>query len=354
MLFSKETLKSNAASKGIDNIEDESYRVLSQDLEYRIKELCQEAAKFMHASHRRKLNTSDINNALISRNVEPLFGYESQEILMFKGLPSGSFYVPDEEIDLEEYLEKPLPKIPLRPYIQSHWLAIEGVQPPIQQNPIMLEKQAPKNDIISNFQEEMVIKKQIKHRLTKELNMYFEKILEVMDKDLSISMDCLENETGIQQLVPYFIHQFNTDLRNEITNSEKVKTICLMYFSLLKNKFLFIDPYLHEILPSLLTCVVGKSSDVSVRETASDVVKYVFDHYSCNYLTLAPRIINTLKGAWLDDDKKMESRVAALKCMCSLSKETIKGYLEPNIDKISSHEIKELSAQIIRDALNSE
>ena len=79
MLFSKDTLKSFAASKGIENIEEESYRILSQDLEYRIKEVCQEAAKFMHASHRKKLNTSDVNNALISRNVEPLFGYESQE-----------------------------------------------------------------------------------------------------------------------------------------------------------------------------------------------------------------------------------------------------------------------------------
>ena len=58
----------------------------------------------------------------------------------FRGLPCNIYYVPDEEIDLEEYLEKPLPKIPLKPYIQSHWLAIEGVQPPIQQNPVFNRK----------------------------------------------------------------------------------------------------------------------------------------------------------------------------------------------------------------------
>ncbi|EED44428.1 transcription initiation factor TFIID subunit [Enterocytozoon bieneusi H348] len=352
MLFSKDTLKSFAASKGIENIEEESYRILSQDLEYRIKEVCQEAAKFMHASHRKKLNTSDVNNALISRNVEPLFGYESQEILIFKGLPSNSYFVPDEEIDLEEYLDKPLPKIPLRPYIQSHWLAIEGVQPPIQQNPIILERQQPKNDPISNFQEEMIIKKQIKHRLTKELNMYFEKILQVMETDPSISMECLENETGIQQLVPYFIHQFNTDIRNNIGNTLKAKTICLMYFSLLKNKFLFIDPYLHEILPSLLSCVVGKSVSHDVRDVAIDVIKYVYDNFSCNYLTLAPRIVNTLKSAWLNEEKIPESRLAAIKCLSVLSSKIVENFLTSELETIQSDDVRQKSYDIIKSVLN--
>lgn len=347
MFFSKETLKAYAASKGIENVEEESFRVLSQDLEYRIKEICQEASKFMLASHRTKLNTMDVNNALVSRNIEPYFGYESQDILMFKGLPSSSYFVPDEEINLEEFLERPLPKIPLKPYVQSHWLAIEGVQPPIQQNPIMVDKQEVKNDHVSNLQEEMVIKKQIKHRLTKELNMYFEKILQVMDTEPTISMNCLENETGIQQLVPYFIHQFNTDIKAEIKDTERVKTLCLMYYSLLKNKFLFLDPYLHEILPTLLTCVIGKSVTQEVREIATDVVKFVFDRYSSNYVTLAPRIVNTLKNNWLDPEKSEESRLAGLKCLCCLSNEVLQGHFLSHIESISDVEFKEKCESII-------
>ncbi|ORD95095.1 TFIID 70K sub [Enterospora canceri] len=351
MLFSKDTLKAFAESKGVEQMDNDAYRVLSQDLEYRIKEVCQEAAKFMHACHRTKLSTTDINNALISRNVDPLFGYESQDILMFKGLPSGAYFVPDEEIDLEEYLDKPLPKIPLKPYVQSHWLAIEGVQPPIQQNPIMLDKPAQKNDHISNFQEDMIIKKQIKHRLTKELNMYFEKILQVMDTNPAISMDCLENETGIQQLVPYFIHQFNTDLRNDISNENRSKTICLMYYSLLKNKFLFIDPYLHEILPSLLTCVIGSSVTEDVRNTAMDVIRYVYDHFSCSYLTLAPRIVKTLKTHWENESKSPESRIAAIKCLCLLSREIVQEHLSKSIESIQNEEVKKASQDFVKNAL---
>ncbi|KAL6122888.1 TFIID 70K subfamily [Nucleospora cyclopteri] len=347
MLFTKDTLKSFAASKGIDNIEEESYRILSQDLEYRIKEVCQEAAKFMTASHRTKLNINDINNALISRNVEPLFGYESQEVLLFRGLPCNAYHVPDEEIDLEEYLERPLPKIPLKPYIQSHWLAIEGVQPPIQQNPIIIDKPTVKNDNISNYQEEMVVIKQIKHRLTKELNMYFEKILQVMETDPSISMDCLSNETGIQQLVPYFIYHFNNELRNDIKNSEKAKTLCLMYFSLLKNKFIFIDPYLHEILPSLLTCVVGKSPTDDVRNTAIDVLKFLHSTFSYKYKTLAPRMISTLKKSLLNKEKAVECRKAAAKCLSILSPEIAKNHIVPHISEFKNEELRRYCLELV-------
>ena len=348
MFFSKETIKNYASSKGLESIEDDSYRVLSQDLEYRIKEVCQEAAKFMHASYRTKLNTTDINNALISRNIDPFFGYESQDILMFKGLPSSTYFVPDEEIDLEEFLERPLPKIPLKPYIQSHWLVIEGVQPPIQQNPIMSEKQQISLDHISAAQDEMIIKKQIKHRLTKELNVYFEKILQVMDTDPAISMDCLENETGIQQLVPYFIHQFNSDLKNNVKKNGKVKIICSMYYAMLKNKFLFLDPYLHEILPSLLTCIIGKSFTNDVRELASDVIKHIFYVYSGKYVTLAPRIVNTLKNNWLDESKTVESRTYGFKCLCMLSKDIIIGHLKDDIEKIKNENVKSESINFMK------
>jgi transcription initiation factor TFIID subunit 6 len=149
MLFSKETLRSYAHSKGITSIDDEALRILAQDLEYRIKELCQEASKFMLASRRTKLTIDDVNYALISRNIEPLFGYDPQESLMFKSLPSNIYYVPDEEVDLEEYLNRPLPKIPHRPSINSHWLAIEGVQPQIPQNPLFVEKPVVKQDVLT-------------------------------------------------------------------------------------------------------------------------------------------------------------------------------------------------------------
>ncbi|EEQ81386.1 hypothetical protein NCER_102196 [Vairimorpha ceranae BRL01] len=329
MLFSLETLKSYAQSVGITNIDDDALRILSQDLEYRIKEICQEGSKFMLASKRTKLSIEDINYGLISRNVDPLFGYDPQDNLVFKGLPSGIFYVPDEELDIEEYLERPLPKIPLNTSIQSHWLAIEGVQPQTAQNPILIQKTEQKKDTLITYQEETELKSQNKHILTKELNMYFEKIIQTMETDEDIAIECLKNESGIQQLVPYFIHHFNQQIIKNLKVTEKLKTVIMMYNSLLNNQYIFIDPYLHQILPSLLTCVVGKSVDDSVRYLSSDVIKFVYDNFASKYKTLGPRIISTLSKTWLDKDKNENVQLGALRCLGILSQEVINNVIKP-------------------------
>lgn len=334
MLFSKETLRSFAQSKGIVNVEDDALRILSQDLEYRLKEVCQEASKFMLASHRTKLAIGDVNYALISRNVEPLFGYDSQETLVFRGLPCNIYYVPDEEIDLEEYLDKPLPKIPLKPYIQSHWLAIEGVQPPTQQNPMLIGKSAVKLDSLAIYQEELELKQQNKHLLTKELSMYFDKILQTMDTDPDVAVSCLLNESGIQQLVPYFIHHFKIEMRKNLGDDSALNTILLLYSSLLNNSFIFIDPYLHEILPPLFSCAIGKSVSDGVRGTASRILKHVYDTFSAKYTSLAPRIINYLRKTWLDDTKTEGAQYGALLCLNMLSPHVTKEYI---IDKASEY-----------------
>lgn len=324
MLFSKETLRSFAQSKGIVNIEDDALRILSQDLEYRLKEVCQEASKFMLASHRTKLTISDINYALTSRNVEPLFGYDSQETLVFRGLPCNIYYVPDEEIDLEEYVNKSLPKIPLKPYIQSHWLAIEGVQPPIQQNPVLIEKPAVKLDSLTAYQEELELKQQNKHLLTKELSMYFDKILQTMDTDPEVAISCLLNESGIQQLVPYFIHHFKMEIRKNLSDEHTVITVLRMYSSLLNNEYIFIDPYIHEILPPILSCVIGKMVSDHVRKTAAEIVRHVYNTFGIKYTSLAPRIVNYLRKTWLDDAKCEDAQYGALLCLSTLSPHVIK------------------------------
>lgn len=332
MLFSIDTLKSYAHSVGITNIDDDALKVLSQDLEYRIKEICQEGSKFMLASKRSKLSIEDINYGLISRNVDPLFGYDPHENLVFKGLPSGIYYVPDEEIDLEDFLERPLPKIPLNPSIQSHWLAIEGVQPQTAQNPIVIEKVEQKKDTLLTYQEDTELKTQNRHMLTKELSMYFEKIIQAMETEEDIAIECLKNESGIQQLVPYFIHHFNQQIMKNLKNSIKLKTVLMMYNSLLRNQFIFIDVYLHQVLPSLLTCVVGKHIDESVRYMSADVIKYVYQEFAIKYKTLGPRIVRTLVKSWFDKNADECVHLGAVHCLSILSKEVINSVIKPKFE----------------------
>lgn len=332
MLFSKETILSYAHSIGITEIEDDALKVLAQDLEYRIKELCQEAEKVMLASHRAKLSIDDINYVLLSRSIDPLFGYDPQESLTFKSLPPNVYYVPDNDIDLEEFLNSPLPRIPSRPSIQSHWLAIEGVQPQVPQNPLITEKVEPRKDILTALAEDAELKQQNKHILPKELQLYFDKILSMIKSDMKdVAIECLLNESGLQQLVPYFIQHFSELIMKNFKDAEILKTAIALYFSLIKNSHIFIDPYLHQILPSLLTCVIGKSiEDGDVRRLAAEIIKYIYENYSRSYKTLAPRVLNTLTKVWLDPSRSEESQYGALYCLSIISVNVVETIVREN------------------------
>lgn len=342
-------MQSYAQSKGITEIEDDALKLLSQDLEYRLKELCQEAIKVMTASKRNKLSIDDINYALMSRNIDPLFGYDPQETLIFKNIPPNTFFVPDKEIDLEEFLNQPLPKIPLNPVIQQHWLAIEGIQPQIAQNPLMTEKVESKKDTLLTLAEEVELKYQNKHILSKELQLYFDKIISLIKNDQeSIAIECLLNESGMQQLVPYFVQHFNELVLKNLKDSHFLKVLISLYFSLLRNKFMFIDPYLHQIIPSLLTCVVGKSiEDEEVRKFAAEIIKYVYDTFSRKYKTLAPRIVDTLSNVWLDKTKSEDSQYGALFCLSILSSNVVNTNIKDKVniyksDNPTKHKVLDL------------
>ncbi|KAI5184515.1 transcription initiation factor TFIID subunit 6 [Nematocida homosporus] len=358
MLFSIETLKAYAQSKGLPEIEEEDLKILAQDLEYRLKELAQEASKFMLASKRAKLTIEDVNYALLSKKIDPLLGYDTSDSLVFKVIPgSNLYYVPDEEVDLETVLSSPLPKIPHKPVVSKHWLAIEGVQPQIPQNPLPVERmpETKKDDSLAAMKEDIEIRNHMKHLLSKELQMYYEKIARFVkdNESIDIAAECLQKESGIQQLIPYFVHFFNEEILKNLRDGRYLIGIIKVYEGLIMNKMIFIEPYMHQMLPSLLTCVVGRSIGLNkqeeesipapaeeeeelrfpaentiglaTRRRASQTINYIYSTYSLSYTTLAPRVLNTLLKTWADFGKTPESHYGAIYCLCNLGPKVING-----------------------------
>lgn len=317
MLFTKETLKSYAASKGITQIDDSAFQILSQDLEYRVKELIQESAKYMYASRRTKLSIDDINYALESRNIDPLFGYDPNEPLNFKSL-SNFYYTPDEEIDLEEFLNKPLPKIPLKPVIQAYWLAIEGVTPLIPEN-IVQDTKLESSNALKNYVEDTDIKATTKHVLTKELQLYYDKIKNFIignDDERKMALECLENDSGIQQLIPYFIHTFYEEI---VAKSDFLQSSVRMLFAIIMNKFIFVDPYLHQITPALFSALYGNCVNEESKIVACDAIVYIYEKFSITYGNLGPRILAILNENLTNEGKDEVAQYYSLLCISRLN-----------------------------------
>lgn len=132
----KETIEVIAQSIGINNLSPDVSLALAPDVEYRMREIMQEAIKCMRHSRRTTLTADDVDSALNLRNVEPIYGFASGDPLRFKRAVGHKdlYYIDDKDIDFKDVIEAPLPKAPLDTSVVCHWLAIDGVQPAIPEN----------------------------------------------------------------------------------------------------------------------------------------------------------------------------------------------------------------------------
>ncbi|KAF7725703.1 hypothetical protein EC973_009420 [Apophysomyces ossiformis] len=384
-VFPKETIKNIGESLGITNVKDEVASALAQDVEYRVNELIQEAAKFMRHSKRSKLTVDDMNAALRVKNVEPLYGYACGEAPKFRKTTAAMsnqdlYFAEDEEVDFDTILNKPLPKIPLDVSFTAHWLAIEGIQPAIPQNPTPSDAKAElltkrKSHAVSNgiSTDQVDVKPLVKHVLSKELQMYFERITEaVLSEDERLRSQAFESlrlDPGLHQLLPYFVQHIHKKVTQNHKNLDILEAMLSMSQSLLHNKHLFVEPYLHQLIPPILSCLVGRTicenpqtqDHWATRHRAAGLLATICNQYGKAYHTLKPRITKTLLRAFLDPAKPLTTQYGAIIGLYQLGPEVTRVLIAPNVKfygenylraaLASNNPLRKAEAQHCRDAL---
>lgn len=390
-----DTVKDVAELLGI-NLPEDAAKNLAMDVEYRIHEILETAIKFMRHSKRKMLTTGDINHALKVLNIEPLYGYDQSQPLVFKEALFGAsgqtlYYIDDNEVEFEKLINQELPKVPRQTNFTAHWLAIEGVQPMIPQNPLASEiKNLPaivrgatssvlNNDLLNNSSttstvagedskeqgqkkkaagdKDVEVKPLVKHVLSKELKLYFDKVVEVListdaEKESlrEAALSSLRTDPGLHQLVPYFIQFVAEQITNQLRNIDVLITMLDVISALYDNKTIFLAPYVHALMPCILTLLLAKrigppikenSDDAAitnllkgqfaVREFASLLLEHVINSYGSSYSTLTPRVTRTLLRALLDSSKPIGTHYGALLGLEKLGSEVIKLVLVGNL-----------------------
>eukprot|EP00158_Paraphelidium_tribonemae_P006847 Partr_v1_DN27996_c1_g1_i1_m12036 putative transcription initiation factor TFIID len=256
-LLPAESIKVISESIGIPAPSDDVAMTLAQDIEYRLRDIIQEALKFMRHSKRNALSTDDINNALKVRNVERLYGFATTAPVHFKPVAVGSssvFYLDDDELDFDDIISAPMPKVPADITFTAHWLAVEGVQPAIPQNPAPIETRIEllsrrlqaegKFDLLEKKKD---VKPLIRHVLTKELQLFYEKVASALlskSSDLrDTALESIAEDHGIQQLLPYFIQFVTEQITKNMKNMDVISTMLRVLDSIMNNPNFFIEPY---------------------------------------------------------------------------------------------------------------
>ncbi|KAH7533413.1 transcription initiation factor TFIID subunit 6 isoform X2 [Ziziphus jujuba] len=345
----KENIEVIAQSIGINNLSSDVALALAPDVEYRLREIMQEAIKCMHHSRRTRLTADDVDCALSLRNVEPLYGLTSGGPLRFKRAVGHRdlFYIDDKDVDFKDVIEAPLPKAPLDTAVVCHWLAIEGVQPAIPENAPVEVIAAPSDGKKYESKDDELpvdIKLPVKHVLSRELQLYFEKITELaMSKSDSVlfkeALVSLATDSGLHPLVPYFTCFIADEVTRKLNDYSLLFALMRVVWSLLRNPHIRIEPYLHQLMPSVVTCLVAKSlgnrftdNHWELRDFTANLVASICKRFGHVYSTLQTRLTRTLVNAFLDPKRAITQHYGAIQGLTALGPNVVRLLILPNLE----------------------
>ncbi len=206
------------------------------------------------------------------------------------------------------------------------------------------------------------VKQTVKHVLSKEQQLYYKKITDAVlavkqgassdhEELLHAALTSLSTDPGIHQLLPYFTKFIATNVTNNLRQLRLLRALMQMIEAMLKSSYLHLEPYLHQLMPAMLTCLVGKrlcesptENHWELRDFAAQLVARICRRYGKEYRDLQPRITKTLLHAFLDPVKPLTTHYGAIVGLGKMGPLVVQSLLLPNMVAYLNLLLPELTA----------
>jgi hypothetical protein len=119
------------------------------------------------------------------------------------------------------------------------------------------------------FEEGALVRAPLKHVVSKELHLYYNKVVSALEtalpppapasKELLAALASLRTDAGLQPLAPYLAHFLTKKVGVYLASAPRLSILLRAAVSLGSNPSLDLGPYLHEIMPAVLTCLLAHS-----------------------------------------------------------------------------------------------
>ncbi|XP_018018736.1 transcription initiation factor TFIID subunit 6-like [Hyalella azteca] len=373
---SAESIKIMGESIGISPLGDDVARELAEDITYRLKNIVQDGKKFTHHGKRKRFTCEDFDWALKSKNIEPIYGVVSSEFIPWRLTSGGGrdlHFLEDRELEVSDIVTQQLPKLPPAAAVKCHWLAIEGVQPAIPENPAPMSKNLQKQEAVDPASklaaaqadtrntrnihgrglksvETVRVKQLATHELSAEQQLYYKEITEACvgsdEPKRGEALHSLAFDPGLHQMVARLCTFIAEGVRVNVVQRNLALLIYLMRMTkaLLDNNTLYLEKYLHELTPSVLTCIVSRQlclkpdmdNHWALRDFAARLMSQICRHYNTTTNGLQTRISRVFCKCLNVDKTPLATVYGAVAGLCELGPEVIKALVVPKLRVLSN------------------
>lgn len=291
--FESDFIKKIATRIGINNLTRESVAYISTQVTYELMFIVQDAMKFMTHENRDVLASSDIDHALKLKNITPTYSFDvndSSLLTLSPGLKSGTLDADERRkiVNLQDYITSFNPKSYLSISLKLHWIAIEGIEPIVPENPPPLTDFSPKKvvgpihklwymetdkEIMASPSADRVRvvkstvhgkKSIVSRQLTTDEWFVYKDITEScvgLDEQRRLkALNRLVADKGLHVLMPHLCTFIQEGVKINVARSTLAVLIYLMRMvkAIADNKNINLSKYAHELFPSIMTCIVSR------------------------------------------------------------------------------------------------
>lgn len=252
-------------------------------------------------------------------------------------------------------------------FVLGHWLAIEGVQPTVPQNPTsaeartqdMLPKGPGANPALAALagQDNPNFVPAVKHAVSQEQILFFEKVQAALLDDnpdpevnrlRQAALAAVVSEPGTHQLMPYYVNFVSNQVTHYLDDVFVLRQMMELTNALISNEHNFVDPYASALCAPVLTCLMGRrlgsesgtdalKEQYQLREVAASLIGQIARKYSTTNKLLRPKLTRSCLKAFLNPTNPPQVWYGAILGLFTAGgPEVIKTIILPNLKSFES------------------
>lgn len=199
-----------------------------------------------------------------------------------------------------------------------------------------------------NSADNVTTKPQVKHILSKELQLYFEKVCSsVLDESQpeyrTAGLASLKDDPGLHQLVPYFVQFVAEKVTHNLKDLFVLTQMMHVTEALTRNEKLNLSPYVASLVPPILTCLIGRRLGTTLgaslsldhfdlRDLAASLLQHICTKYARFSQNLKPRLARSCLKNMLDSKKPSGTHYGAVLGLKAIAgAEVVRALVVPNL-----------------------